>query len=72
MDSVTIPVLGAVTALKPTDWRSSRRPTDVARDRTSRLGVCDSAKPQLCAPIFLITPQFPKLAQRLDVNPALA
>jgi hypothetical protein len=29
-------------------WTGSRRPTDVARQRTSRLGVFDSAQPQLC------------------------
>jgi hypothetical protein len=40
-----------------------RRTTDVARDRTLRLGAFDSTQPQLCRYRYsLITPQFPKLA----------
>ena len=54
------------------DDACSRRTTDVARDRTLRLGVFDSTQPQLCRYRYsLITPQFPKLDFRLDPIVAL-
>ena len=54
------------------DDACSRRTSDVARDRTLRLGVFDSTQPQLCRYRYsLITPQFPRLDFRLDPIAAL-